>query len=475
MEVFVKDIKPHPLNSEIYSVSDIEELSRSIDKIGLLEKIVVTSDLIIISGHRRFEAVKNIGLEKIEVEVRDIDEKDHGLFIISYNIQRTKKPSEILNEIKYLYDYYGTNQGKRTDLTSNNVGRGITTQSRISKDLNISNGNISKLLFIDKTNREMVDLIDKGIMTINQAYLECKRFEKTIKIEQGQKSVRLKNTRIDNDDQIRIFNKSSEKMDELSDGEVQTIYTSPPYWNKRKYSGKGEELGLEKTPDEYIENLVNHFNDCKRVLNKKGSFFLNMGDTYLNNSLQNIPHRVAIGLTERGWILRNTIIWKKTNPKPSSSHTNLTPSYEFIFHMVQNREYLYHDLRIPNSSKTKPSLPPRHRNLKNRSTTSVSPYYPLFNGKNIGDYWDEDIVKTSVYNQNFSNFNLDLEHPAPFPLEIVTLPILQTSNEGDVILDPFMGSGNTGIVSIRMNRGFVGYDTNKSFCELSAKRINDKK
>ena len=110
-------------------------------------------------------------------------------------------------------------------------------------------------------------------------------------------------------------------MTELKDGEVQTIFTSPPYWNKRKYVKNGS-IGEEQTPDQYVENLINHLEDCKRVLSNKGSFFLNLGDTYLNSNLQNIPHRVAIGLQDRNWKLRNTIIWSKTNPKPSSSKSN---------------------------------------------------------------------------------------------------------------------------------------------------------
>ena len=77
-------------------------------------------------------------------------------------------------------------------------------------------------------------------------------------------------------------------MSEIKDGEVQTIFTSPPYWNKRKYT-KNPSLGEENNPNDYVSNLVNHLSDCKRVLSKQGSFFLNLGDTFLNGNLQNIP------------------------------------------------------------------------------------------------------------------------------------------------------------------------------------------
>ena len=469
MNVKVKDLRPHPLNIKIYTLSDIDDLSKSIEDVGLLEKIVITRDNVIISGHRRYSAINRLGWKEVEVEVRDFEEKDMGLYVISFNKHRVKTASELLNEIKFLYESYGRNPGRRTDLypTSNNIDRGCTTQGKISDDLKISEGNISKLLYIDRSNDKMIGLIDKGIMTINQAYLECKRFEKS-SLSSPSPLNRIKKI---NDD-CQIFNKSSSNMTEVEDESVQTIFTSPPYWRKRKYHNGSQEIGLENTPDEYVDNLVNHLNDCKRVLNPTGSFFLNLGDTFSKNSLQNIPHKVIIRLCEEGWVLRNTIIWKKTNPKPSSTHTNLTPSYEFIFHLVKTNDYYYQETRVPISEKTKPSLPPRHRNLSGTESKSISPYFPSFDGKNLGDYWDEDIVKTAVYTQRLEGLSDNIEHPAPFPLEIIILPILQTSKEMDIILDPFCGSGNTGIVSLKLGRKFIGYDINADFCKLAKNRLS---
>ena len=221
---------------------------------------------------------------------------------------------------------------------------------------------------------------------------------------------------------------------------------------KRKYC-ESSGLGNEKDSDEYVSNLVKHLNDCKRVLSDTGSFFLNLGDTFHQGNLMNIPHRVAISLQEKGWILRNTIIWAKTNPKPSSSKNNLCPTYEFIFHLVKSMDYKYNHTLAPLKEDTKPSHSPRHRNLKCSSTTQT-PYIPR-SGKNMGDWWNEDIIKSAVVNQKISG---EVEHPAPFSPKIVTLPVLQTTQEGDLVLDPFMGSGTTGNVANKYNRRFVGYD-----------------
>ena len=123
-------------------------------------------------------------------------------------------------------------------------------------------------------------------------------------------------------------------------------------------------------------------------------------------------------------------------------------------------EYDYYPTLTKLSDKTKPSLPPRHRSVNGEYSKSLTPYLPNTNGKNMGDYWNEDIVRTSVANQKL---DIEGEHPTPFPEEILILPILQSSNEGDVVLDPFMGSGTTGRVCDQSGRSFVGYDLNNFF------------
>ena len=181
----------------------------------------------------------------------------------------------------------------------------------------MSGVNVSKLLMIERENDEFIDLIDKGILTIHQSYIQVSRSRK----EKESRKENRKNGFDTGDSNIRFFNKGSSQMDEIKDGEANLIFTSPPYWNKRKYTENGG-LGNEKNPEDYVSNLVNHLDDCKRVLDKKGSFFLKLGDTFNEGNLQNIPHKVIIQLQEKGWILRKTIIWAKTNPKPSNLNSN---------------------------------------------------------------------------------------------------------------------------------------------------------
>jgi|MDSW01.2.fsa_nt_gb site-specific DNA-methyltransferase (adenine-specific) len=454
MFVDIKKIKPHPKNQEIYSLSNIDDLRTSIRSVGLLEKIIIDQHFQIISGHRRYLAVCNLNWKEVECEQIEVNESDAITYLIHHNKQRIKTCRELLNEAKVLMEEHKIGQGKRSDLilceevlTSVNLNRS-RTRDIVGDLIGISGVQITKLLFIEKHNPGLIDLIDNGLFTINQAYIQTSRDKK----EQDAQLENRKTSKKTFNDNFRFFKKCSSKMNELSTDEVDCIFTSPPYWNKRKYCENGG-LGNEKDSDEYVSNLVKHLNDCKRVLSDTGSFFLNLGDTFHQGNLMNIPHRVAISLQEKGWILRNTIIWAKTNPKPSSSKNNLCPTYEFIFHLVKSMDYKYNHTLIPLKEDTKPSHAPRHRNLK-CSSTMQTPYIPR-EGKNMGDWWNEDIVKSAVVNQK--SFG-EVEHPAPFPPKIVTLPVLQTTQEGDLVLDPFMGSGTTGNVANQYNRRFVGYD-----------------
>ena len=115
----------------------------------------------------------------------------------------------------------------------------------------------------------------------------------------------------------------------------------------------------ENTIEEYVENLSKHLDDCYRILDIKGSFYLNLGDVIIDGHLQSAPHKVLFRLLERKpWIHRSTIVYAKTNPKPSSSKSNLTPSYEFIFHLVKSLEYDYFPTRTSLSKNTKNNIKP---------------------------------------------------------------------------------------------------------------------
>jgi len=139
------------------------------------------------------------------------------------------------------------------------------------------------------------------------------------------------------------------RLRELADKSVQTCITSPPYWGLRDYANEGQ-LGLEKTPQEFIGKLCAVFDEVYRVLADDGTLWVNLGDSYNNKSLAGIPWRFAFALQERGWYLRQDIIWSKPNPMPESVTDRCTKSHEYIFLFTKNAKYYFDNEAIKEPS-----------------------------------------------------------------------------------------------------------------------------
>jgi DNA modification methylase len=468
MKVPISKLKHHPLNKRIYSLSGIESLMESIHQVGLLEPPTVDQHFQVVSGNRRFEAIKRLGLKEIEVHQINVKKGDEVLTLIHFNRQRIKTIQELLNEYFELESYH----------RKKGLKKGFKVRNVVSKEIKVTDGQLARILYIHKRNPKYIELIDTGILTVNQAYLNLRREEdERISKESNKKLTKFQSP--SNKKEFTFYQKSSHLLEEIKDNSIQSIFTSPPYaLGIRDYSKKVV-LGTEKTVEEYAENLSKHLISCYRVLSDNGSFYLNLGSSYKDGEDQSSPHRVLFKLLDKtNFKLRSTIIYKKTNPKPSSIKNRPTNSFEFIFHLVKSMEYDYERMTLPLSSETKASHPPRHRSKKGNNDIVIgTPYIPSSTGKNLPDYWDDELIVTSVANQSL---NYGSEHPAMYHPSLVTIPILQTSvlpwlnvlDRKDIrnkILDPFAGGLNT-YKSMKWinetygtNLEFIGYDVKKYF------------
>ena len=352
MIVELEKLKIHSIHSEIYAANEFEDLKQSIQESGLLEKIVVnnSNELVILSGVRRFHALKELGNTETDVIVRNTSTDDEPLTVISFNKQRQKKASEILNEVEHLKLIWSAKRGRKP--ANEDTNEKVDTRARISKVTNISAGSITKLEQIKDKSPDLIAKIDQGDLSINQAHkivdMQEKR-KKVIELSANLPEVIL-------NDNYKIFNKSSDDLSDIADESVQMVFTSPPYWKQRVYSNDENELGSEKTPEEYVNRLANHLHACYRVLKPGGSLYLNLGDTFLDKSLLSIPHRVQIELVKKGFILRNSIIWKKLNYLGFNTKDSLKPSYEFIFHLVKSKKYVHNEILAPLKGESIPKV-----------------------------------------------------------------------------------------------------------------------
>ena len=275
---------------------------------------------------------------------------------------------------------------------------------------------------------------------------------------------------------------------------VNCCVTSPPYWGLRDYGVKGQ-IGMEKTLDEYVAKMVEIFREVRRVLRKDGTLWMNLGDTYscswgatshalvgrarrmayncrppqsrLNGlkskDLCCIPWMVAIALRSDGWYLRSDIIWSKLNPMPESVTDRPTKAHEYIFLMSKNKKYYYDGGAIKERSKSEGSIhvdgnTDKMTNQKGFGTRPSKTYVtPAFRNKR--SVWG---VSTMPYSK---------AHFATFPPKLIEPCILAGCPRGGIVLDPFMGSGTTGMVAKNLLRHYIGIELNSQYIEMAEERI----
>jgi DNA modification methylase len=287
-----------------------------------------------------------------------------------------------------------------------------------------------------------------------------------------------------------------EKLAELPDESVHCVVTSPPYFGLRDYGVAGQ-IGLEPTPAEFVAVMVEVFREVRRVLRKDGTLWLNLGDSYANDSkwggstsgkhvtalqgnsgigrrrhntglkskdLIGIPWRVAFALQADGWYLRQDIIWSKPNPMPESVTDRCTKAHEYLFLLSKSARYHYDAEAIAEASIRAGDMPGGD-NLRGVGEFGVSPHAP-FNGT-VPDTRNRRSVWT-VATQPFKE-----AHFATFPPDLIEPCIKAGCPKGGVVLDPFGGAGTTGLVADRLQRDAILIELNPEYAAIARRRIYD--
>jgi len=271
-----------------------------------------------------------------------------------------------------------------------------------------------------------------------------------------------------------LIGDAKEKLKELETESIQSVITSPPYWGLRDY-GNDEQIGQEETPDKYINNMVEVFNNVLRVLKKDGTLWLNIGDSYSSirnekigvkkKDLVGIPWMLAFALRKNGWYLRQDIIWAKPNPMPESVRDRCTKSHEYIFMLTKSEKYYYdhNAIREPRTSvgSNHQFGGKKYNDPDNPIYGSIQSVYESDGKRNKRDVW-------SITTQPFKD-----AHFAVMPEALVEPCILAGSKVDDLILDPFAGSGTVGVVAKKHNRKFIGIELNPDYAKIANDRINE--
>jgi site-specific DNA-methyltransferase (cytosine-N4-specific) len=237
------------------------------------------------------------------------------------------------------------------------------------------------------------------------------------------------------------------------------------------------QIGLERNPQEFIDNLVEVFACVWNILADDGTLWVNLGDSYANNNsntseykykqkdLMGMPWRLAFALQDFGWYLRQDIIWHKPNPMPESVTDRCTKSHEYIFLLTKNQKYYFDHEAIKEQSLTKSE---GIRFGGNKYGDNNDPKYATKLGNVSKEY--EKANKRDVWSVPVKPYSG--AHFAVYPQELVEPMILAGSKVGDIVLDPFFGSGTTGQVAQNLGRKWIGCELNKNYEELQNERLS---
>jgi len=245
-------------------------------------------------------------------------------------------------------------------------------------------------------------------------------------------------------------------LSDLAEQSINCCITSPPYFGLRDY-GNDDQIGLEQTPDEFVEALVGVFREVKRVLRDDGTVWLNLGDSYINKNLVGIPWRVAFALQADGWYLRQDIIWSKPNPMPESAKDRCTKAHEYIFLLSKSPKYYFDNEHIKEETDKIGGKPRQFGATKQQGTMR----------QDIGETFIDNGLrnKRSVWTVSPKPFSE--AHFAVYPPELIRPCILAGCPEGGTVLDPFGGSGTTGVVADRLGRNAILTELNPDYIDIA--------
>jgi DNA modification methylase len=317
-------------------------------------------------------------------------------------------------------------------------------------------------------------------------------------------------------------------LETIPDASIDFCMTSPPYWRKRDYQNGG--IGQEDTFEAYLQNLLAIFAQLKRVLKRTGSFWLNIGDTYVDKGLVGVPWRIVLALIDQqGWILRNDVIWNKLKG-PDNAKDKLRNTHEYVFHFIQQNQGFYYDVDAIRSK-------PGESRVKNGAIVSATGVTGVRYKRQIelstalnadekqnafqaldemlqrigrGEISDFRMVIRKQQRTTHSNsmsvsgrakelsqkgfyflqYHPDgskpgdvwdiipedtmnrAEHYAAYPEDLCRIPLLATCPEWGIVIDPFCGTGTTNLVAMQLGRKSIGIDLSAEYIGYARQRCN---
>jgi site-specific DNA-methyltransferase (adenine-specific) len=465
--VNIDSIHPNKKKLEMYQTPEnYNSIKLNIEEQGIIEALLVnrkTNE--IISGNLRYQVAKDLGIKEIKVIFTDIDQEEMDVKSISTNQQRIKSYTDILNEINFFEEHYKIKKGQRTDLNRE--------LKKIKEERDVF------LKAIPRDTRDKVKMIDKMASDLygqnskkyKSVFASLDNHKTTLN---GQYQTLLDVTKRKHNESIvpkkydiesewtTIYNKSSEDMSEIESGSIHCIITSPPYFQMKDYGTGKEQLGMEQTVENYLDNMMIIFKECYRVLRNDGSCFVNINDCVIGGKYQAVPHKFLLRMLDLGFIFNDELLWIKKNPTYTRGPRSVR-GHEPIYHFVKSEDFYYNDKWLKKLSD------PENKISYGSGKTDPKVISSL-------DFRD-GVLKTNVSStaelrkESKDRRGFHMTHSATFPIDVPTICALLTTKEEDKILDCFSGTAVVGDFARKNCRYFIGYEFNPEFVLASEVRL----
>jgi DNA modification methylase len=393
-----------------------------------------------------------------------------SLVSLSSNIQREKSSMDKFREMELYKKLFPVKKGNRTDLKpilkvlKDDRDKVLSSIPKDTQNKLNSIGLMCKELFSDDPTKleGYFNEIDSGKSSLNKVYKKVKNLQTKSKCKSNVEGGDYK------EGSITIYNKSSETMEELDDESVNVSISSPPYWAMKLYQLVLNQLGQERSVEEYINNLKKHYTEVFRVLKNDGSLFVNINDCCKNGAYQLVPQRFVLMMVSIGFILNDEFQWLKQNPRPTGGKRSVR-RHEPIFHFVKSKDFYYNEEWLKGCIDEINSFTIGTTKDCPKLTSSLDFY---------GGVLKTGVASTRELKSKCDReYSVSLDHQATFPIDVPLLCLLMTSKPNDIILDNFSGTSVSGAAVMELGEGrcFVGYEPSPEYMVASKIRLSEYK
>jgi DNA modification methylase len=372
--------------------------------------------------------------------------------------------------MKFIESYFNVTQGSRTDLNPQLLEESVLKKKLLSVIPTYIRNQVNRAknllihLKIDNIEERLahdIQRIDNGVLSLN-AYVN--KLELEVEKEQMQQNV--PDFYEIHREGFTVYNDDSYSKPDIPDKSIATIVCSPPYRAMRKYGIDSNELGSEKTKEEYVENLIKHFNECHRLLKDDGSLFVNINEGVQGDGYEGSVHLFIVEMLKtKLFTLNDEVIWTKQNPVYTAGN-RFVRSHEYVLHFVKsnNKGFKYNT-----------GIYPFIRDEKGLCVYGADKLHPK-----ILSFFElrentflTNVANTGALRKLCKSEGLSMEHSATFPLSVPALLILLTTDEGDTVMDIFNGTCVSGEASLMLGRKYIGFEKYASYIKASEVRINN--